>query len=91
MESINITQIFNIQTLNGIWIAKTTFFSPAKTILEMKGNNEQNAYDKLIEILEIKYKPIEVETLENGNKIYTFLNGTNNKQKEAASYRTIFM
>ena len=72
MESINIVQIFTIQTLNGFWIARTTFFSPAKTILEMKGESEQIAYDKLIKTLELKDKPTEVESLENGNKIYIF-------------------
>jgi hypothetical protein len=38
----------------------------------MKGNSEDNAYQKLINFLVIKQEPVKVEELPNGNKIYNF-------------------
>lgn len=74
MKPIKITQIFTIKIIKNVWIAKTTFFSPAKTEFEMKGDSEENAYQKIINCLEINQEPTKVEELPNGNKIYNFLN-----------------
>lgn len=74
MKPIKITQIFTIKIIKNVWIAKTTFFIPNKTEVEMKGDSEENAYQKLINFLEIKQKPLKAEELANGNKIYNFLN-----------------
>ena len=72
MKPIKITQIFTIRIIKNVWIAKTTFFSPAKTEIEMKGDSEENAYQKLINALEIKQECKKIEELQNGNKIYNF-------------------
>jgi hypothetical protein len=72
MEPIKITKIFTIKIIQNTWIAKTTLFIPNKTEIEMKGNSEDNAYQKLINFLVIKQEPVKVEELPNGNKIYNF-------------------
>ncbi|MBC7749202.1 MAG: hypothetical protein H7Z76_11625 [Methylotenera sp.] len=72
MKSIKITHIFTIKIIKNVWIAKTTFFSPAQTEVEMKGDSEDNAYQKLIDFLKIKQEPKMVQESENGNKIYNF-------------------
>ena len=72
MKPIKITQIFTIRIIRNVWIAKTTFFSPAKTEIEMKGDSEDNAYQKLKKSLGLNQEPTKVEELENGNKIYNF-------------------
>lgn len=72
MKPIDIIKIFTIKIIKNVWIAKTTFFSRAKTEIEIKGDSEQNAYQKLIDLLEINQKPIKIKELPNGNKIYNF-------------------
>jgi|GEM_PF-3825944 len=72
MEPTKITQIFTIRIIRNVWIAKTTFFSPAKTEIEIKGDSEDDAYQKLKKYLRLKQEPTKVQELENGNKIYNF-------------------
>jgi hypothetical protein len=72
MMPIKITQIFTIKIIQNTWVAKTTLFIPNKTEIEVKGNSEENAYQKLISLLEIKQEPIKIEELPNRNKIYNF-------------------
>lgn len=72
MEPIKITKIVTIKIIQNTWVAKTTLFIPNKTEIEVKGNSEENAYQKLISLLEIKQEPVKVEELTNGNKIYNF-------------------
>ena len=72
MEPIKITQIFTIKINQNNWIAKTTFYSPAKTDIEIKGESEANAYSKLMTFLKIEKIPFEVKTEPNGNTIYNF-------------------
>lgn len=54
------------------WIAKTKTSHPLKAEIEMKGESEQNAFKKLMKFFESDAKPIRIEELENGNKIYHF-------------------
>ena len=41
----------------------------------MRGSCEQNAFEKLMKFFESDAKPIRIEELENGNKIYHFQDG----------------
>lgn len=72
MEPIKITQIFTIRIIKNVWIAKTTFYNLAKIEFEMKGDSEEDAYQKLKKSLGLNQEPTKVEELENGNKIYNF-------------------
>jgi hypothetical protein len=72
MEPIKITQIFTVKIISNVWIAKTTFFIPNKTEIQMKGDCEENAYKQLIDFLKINQEPTKVEELPKGNKIYNF-------------------
>lgn len=73
MKTIKITQIVTIETMKNVWIAKTTFFSPAKTEVEVKCDSEENAYQKLKLLLGIRnLEPGSIDILDNGSKIYNF-------------------
>jgi len=72
LQNINIEKIETEKIVKSIWVAKTTFFIPNKTEIEMKGVSEINAYEKLLEFLSFDQKPTEVKELPNGNKIYYF-------------------
>lgn len=72
MDTFQITKIFTVKIAEGAWIAQTTFFSPAKTEVEVKENSEHDAYQKLKNLLGIILEPTMVEELENKNKIYQF-------------------
>jgi len=72
MKKFNINKIETEKIVKSVWVAKTTFFKPNKIDVEMKGESEINAYEKLVDFLELEQKPTEVKTLPNGNKIYHF-------------------
>lgn len=72
MENINIDKIETEKIVKSVWIAKTTFFNPTKVDVEMKGESEINAYEKLIAFLKLDQKPSSIKELPNGNKIYHF-------------------
>lgn len=74
MENITLDKIETEKIVNTVWVAKTTFYNEFnnKVDVEMKGESEINSYEKLIEFLSYKQKPVEVKELPNGNKIYHF-------------------
>ena len=82
MGNIIIDKIETEKIVRSVWVAKTTIYTPTKTDIEMKGESEINAYEKLMVFLKCEQKPKEVKTLPNGNKIYHFKNpNTNDKSK----------
>lgn len=74
MSYIDIEKIETEKVIKTVWIAKTTFFNEFgnKIDIEMKGDCEINAYEKLIVFLQIEQKPAKIKELPNGNKIYHF-------------------
>lgn len=66
-EEIRITKI-----TKSVWIAETKTLHPLKAEIEMRGNCEQNSFEKLMKFFESDAKPTRIEELENGNKIYHF-------------------
>jgi len=82
MGNIIIDKIETEKIVRSVWVAKTTIYTPTKTDIEMKGESEINAYEKLIDFLKCEQKPKEVKTLPNGNKIYHFKNPTTNDESK---------
>jgi hypothetical protein len=54
------------------WVAKVKTLEPLKAEIEMKGISEYNSFYKLINFIRSNKAPTDVQTLENGNKIYQF-------------------
>jgi hypothetical protein len=55
-----------------IWVAKTVTHEIMKAEIEIKGSSEYNAFYKLMNFMESNETPKDVQTLDNGNKIYKF-------------------
>jgi hypothetical protein len=72
MSELKHGNIITQKILSNVWIAKTKTLEPLKAEIEMKGNSELNAYEKLMNWIESKESPERIQTLENGNKIYHF-------------------
>lgn len=72
MNKIKHGNISTVKISNNVWVARTETFEIMKAEIEMKGFSEVNAYQKLITFINSDRTPKEVQTLENGNKIYHF-------------------
>jgi hypothetical protein len=82
LENANITKIETVKVIKSIWVAKTTVFIPNKVEIEMKGESEINAYEKLINFLHSKQKPTRIIESPNGNKIYHFKKPAKNEESK---------
>ncbi|URM37176.1 hypothetical protein [Flavobacterium anhuiense] len=74
LYNINIEKIETEKIIKTVWIAKTTFFNEFgnKIDVEMKGESENNCYEKLLAFLTFSKEPSQIEELPNGNKTYHF-------------------
>lgn len=59
---------------DSVWIAKTKTEEPMKAEIEVKGNTEHDAYNKLMAFIESKEKPSKIIVLPNGKTTYYFKN-----------------
>lgn len=69
---MNIEEISTNEICPNYWVAKTSFLSPAKTEIEIKGNTEEEAYKKMIDFLQLKKKPSVITCFSGTKKIYQF-------------------
>ena len=59
---------------DSVWIAKTKTEEPMKAEIEVKGNTENDSYNKLMAFIESTEKPSKIIVLPNGNTTYHFKN-----------------
>ena len=57
---------------DSIWVAKTETFERMKAEVEVKGTSEYYAFVNMMNFIECGQMPNSIQTLENGDKLYTF-------------------